>query len=85
MTGILGKKIGMTSIYDEKGESIPCTVIEAGPCYITQIKTKELDGYDAVQVGFGHKHERLVNKPMLGHFKKIRRKPETEGPRVQRI
>ena len=70
MTGILGKKIGMTSIFDEKGESIPCTVIEAGPCYVTQIKTKALDGYDAVQVGFGDKHERLVNKPMTGHFKK---------------
>lgn len=70
MTGILGKKIGMTSIFDEKGESIPCTVIEAGPCYVTQIKTIALDGYDAVQVGFSDKHERLVNKPMTGHFNK---------------
>jgi large subunit ribosomal protein L3 len=70
MNGILGRKIGMTSIFDEKGESIPCTVIEAGPCYITQIKTKALDGYDAVQVGFADKHERLANKPMLGHLKK---------------
>ncbi len=70
MTGILGKKIGMTSIFDEKGESIPCTVIEAGPCYVTQIKTKEKDGYDALQVGFEEKKERLVNKPIAGHFKK---------------
>jgi large subunit ribosomal protein L3 len=70
MNGILGKKIGMTSVFDEKGESIPCTVIEAGPCYVTQIKTKALDGYDAVQVGFADKHARLINKPMSGHLKK---------------
>jgi len=70
MSGILGKKIGMTSIFDEKGETIPCTIIEAGPCYITQIKTKDKDGYDAVQLGFEDKKERLVNKPLTGHFKK---------------
>jgi large subunit ribosomal protein L3 len=70
MTGILGKKIGMTSIFDEKGESIPCTVIEAGPCVITQIKTKERDGYEALQLGFEKKHERLINKPLKGHFAK---------------
>ncbi len=70
MNGILGKKIGMTSIFDEKGESIPCTVIEAGPCVVTQIKTKEKDGYEALQLGFEKKHERLVNKPLKGHFAK---------------
>jgi large subunit ribosomal protein L3 len=70
MTGILGKKIGMTSIFDEKGESVPCTVIEAGPCFVTQIKTKEKDGYEALQVGFDKKNERLVNKPSKGHFGK---------------
>jgi large subunit ribosomal protein L3 len=70
MTGILGKKIGMTSIFDEKGESVPCTVIEAGPCFVAQIKTKEKDGYEALQLGFSDKKERLVNKPMIGHFKK---------------
>lgn len=70
MIGILGKKIGMTSIFDERGESVPCTVIEAGPCFITQIKTIANDGYDALQLGFLDKPERLVNKPMLGHFKK---------------
>jgi large subunit ribosomal protein L3 len=70
MSGILGKKIGMTSIYDEKGESVPCTVIEAGPCIVTQIKTKAKDGYEAVQVGFENKKEKHVNKPMAGHFKK---------------
>ncbi|MBI1807999.1 MAG: 50S ribosomal protein L3 [Ignavibacteria bacterium] len=70
MTGILGKKIGMTSIFDEKGESIPCTVIEAGPCYVAQIKTKDKDGYEALQLGFQDKKERLTNKPLGGHFKK---------------
>jgi len=70
MKGILGKKIGMTSIFDDKGESIPCTVIEAGPCLITQIKTKEKDGYEALQIGFSDAKERVVNKPMAGHFKK---------------
>ncbi len=52
MTGLLGKKIGMTSIFDDAGQVIPCTVIEAGPCFVTQIKTKERDGYEAVQLGF---------------------------------
>jgi large subunit ribosomal protein L3 len=70
MTGILGRKIGMTSIFDEKGASIPCTVIEAGPCFVTQIKTKDRDGYDALQVGFVDKKEKRVNRPMAGHFKK---------------
>ena len=70
MTGFLGKKVGMTSVFDEKGESVPCTVIEAGPCYVAQIKTKENDGYEAVQLGFGDKKERLVNNPIRGHYKK---------------
>jgi large subunit ribosomal protein L3 len=71
---ILGKKIGMTSIFDENGEAIPCTVIEAGPCYVTQIKTKEKDGYEAVQLGFDEKKDRLVNKPLKGHFAKAKTK-----------
>ena len=70
MSGILGKKVGMTSIFDENGVSIPCTVIEAGPCYVTQIRTKEKDGYEAVQLGFDEKPERLTNKPEKGHFAK---------------
>lgn len=70
MTGILGKKIGMTSIFDEHGEAIPCTIIEAGPCYVTQIKTKDNDGYDAVQLGFEDKKPKRVTKPLLGHFEK---------------
>lgn len=70
MTAILGKKISMTSIFNENGESIPCTVIEAGPCYVTQIKTKEKDGYEALQLGFDDKKDKRVSAPMRGHFKK---------------
>lgn len=70
MSGLLGKKIGMTNIFDERGEAIPCTVIEAGPCYVTQVKTMDKDGYEAVQLGFGEKKERLVNKSSKGHFTK---------------
>ena len=75
MNGLLGKKIGMTSIFDESGHVIPCTVIEAGPCYVTQIKTKERDGYEAVQLGFEAAKERLVRKPEKGHFAKANVKP----------
>ncbi|OGU19090.1 MAG: 50S ribosomal protein L3 [Ignavibacteria bacterium GWA2_55_25] len=70
MSGMLGKKLGMTSIFDESGQMIPCTIIEAGPCYVTQIKTKEKDGYDAVQLGYDEINERLANKPMKGHLRK---------------
>jgi large subunit ribosomal protein L3 len=76
MTGILGKKLGMTSVFDEKGQSIPCTVIEAGPCTITQIKTIERDGYTALQIGFDEKPERSVNKPEAGHLKKAGATPK---------
>lgn len=75
MTGLLGKKIGMTSIFDDTGHVIPCTVIEAGPCFVTQIKTKERDGYEAVQLGFDQDKERLVNKPLTGHFAATKVKP----------
>ena len=75
MTGLLGKKIGMTSIFDDSGQVIPCTVIEAGPCFVTQVKTKERDGYEAVQLGFEEKKERLVTKPLKGHFAKANSKP----------
>ncbi|MFH0988610.1 MAG: 50S ribosomal protein L3 [bacterium] len=75
MSSILGKKIGMTSIFDENGQMIPCTVIEAGPCFVTQVKTKVIDGYDAVQLGFDEIKERLVNKPTKGHFAKAASKP----------
>lgn len=75
MNGILGKKIGMTSIFDENGTSIPCTVIEAGPCYVTQIRTIDADGYNAICVGFDEIPERKVTKPLKGQFKKSNVKP----------
>ena len=70
MSGIIGKKIGMTSIFDANGKNIPCTVIEAGPCVVTQVKTPETDGYNALQLGFGDQKENRVNMPTMGHFKK---------------
>lgn len=68
--GLIGKKVGMTQIFDEKGNVIPVTVVEAGPCAVTQIKTMENDGYQAIQVGFGDVKVSRVNKPMKGHFDK---------------
>ena len=68
--GIIGKKLGMTQIFTEEGNVIPVTVIEAGPCSITQKKTTETDGYNAVQLAFEDLREKLVNKPAAGHFKK---------------
>lgn len=70
MSGLIGKKIGMTSIYDENGKNIPCTVIEAGPCVVTQVRTKEVDGYEAVQLGFDDKADKQSNRALNGHFKK---------------
>lgn len=70
MSGLIGKKIGMTSIYDANGKNIPCTVIEAGPCVVTQIKVKENDGYDAIQMAFDDKKEKHTTRALLGHFKK---------------
>ena len=68
--GIIGKKIGMTQIFDEKGNVIPVTVIEAGPCVVAQVKTMETDGYDALQLGFGEVKTKHINKPEMGHFAK---------------
>ena len=70
MSGLIGKKIGMTSIYDENGKNIPCTVIEAGPCVVTQVRTKEVDGYEALQLGFDDKNQKHSTKAAVGHFKK---------------
>jgi large subunit ribosomal protein L3 len=70
MSGLIGKKIGMTSIFDENGKNIPCTVIEAGPCVVTQVRTNEVDGYEALQLGFDDKTEKNATKAELGHFKK---------------
>ena len=70
MSGLIGKKIGMTSIFDENGKNVPCTIIEAGPCVVTQVRTKEVDGYEALQLGFDDKAEKRATKAELGHFKK---------------
>jgi len=70
MSGMLGKKLGMTRIFDDLGNMVPVTVIEAGPCYVTRVKTAEKDGYDAVQLGFGARKEKNVSKPVLGQLKK---------------
>src|SRR3954469_4177759 len=70
MSGLIGKKIGMTSIFDENGKNIPCTVIEAGPCVVTQVRTTAVDGYEALQLGFDDKNEKHSTKAAVGHFKK---------------
>ncbi|MGI6073323.1 MAG: 50S ribosomal protein L3 [Fermentimonas sp.] len=70
MPGLLGKKIGMTSVFSAEGRNIPCTVIEAGPCVVTQVKTIETDGYEAIQLGFVDKKDKHTTKPEEGHFKK---------------
>ncbi|MCH8533485.1 MAG: 50S ribosomal protein L3 [Flavobacteriaceae bacterium] len=70
MSGLIGKKIGMTSIFDENGKNIPCTVIEAGPCIVTQVRTTEVDGYEALQLGFDDKSDKNASLAAQGHFKK---------------
>tara|TARA_B100001113_G_scaffold352312_1_gene353362 strand:- start:257 stop:871 length:615 start_codon:yes stop_codon:yes gene_type:complete len=76
MAGIIGKKIGMTSVYSAEGKNLPCTIIEAGPCVVTQIKTQEKDGYESVQLGFEDKKEKNTPKAMLGHFAKAKTSPK---------
>ena len=70
MSGLIGKKIGMTSVYDENGKNTPCTVIEAGPCIVTQVRSKEKEGYDAIQIAFEDKKEKHTTKAERGHFSK---------------
>jgi large subunit ribosomal protein L3 len=70
MPGLIGKKIGMTSIYSAAGKNIPCTILEVGPCVVTQVRTLEKDGYEAVQLGFGERSEKRTSKAMQGHFKR---------------
>ncbi|MDE7387379.1 MAG: 50S ribosomal protein L3 [Muribaculaceae bacterium] len=70
MPGLIGKKIGMTSVFSADGKNVPCTVIEVGPCVVTQVKTVEKDGYDALQLGFQEQKEKHLTKPELGHFAK---------------
>ncbi len=76
MPGLIGKKVGMTSIFDNDGNNIPCTVLEVGPCIVTQIKTEESDGYNAVQIAYDEKKEKSSNKAMIGHFKKANTTPK---------
>lgn len=70
MSGLIGRKIGMTSLFDENGKNIPCTVLEVGPCVVTQVRTEAVDGYSALQLGFDDKAEKRANKAEIGHFKK---------------
>ena len=75
MPGLIGKKIGMTTIFSEEGKNIPCTILEVGPCKVTQIKTEDIDGYSAIQLGFSEQKESRVGKAALGHFKKANSAP----------
>jgi large subunit ribosomal protein L3 len=76
MSGIIGKKVGMTSIFSADGRNVACTLIEAGPCVVTQVKNVEIDGYNAVQLGFGERKEKNTPKPLIGHFKKAGTTPK---------
>jgi len=76
MPGLIGKKVGMTSVFDDKGNNVPCTVLEVGPCTVTQIKTVDTDGYNAVQLAFDEKKEKNTPKAMIGHFKKAGTTPK---------
>ena len=78
MSGIIGKKIGMTSIFGANGQNVPCTVIEAGPCVVTQVKNEEKDGYTAVQLGYGERKEKNTPQALLGHFKKAQTTPKRD-------
>jgi len=76
MSGIIGRKIGMTSIYSAEGKALPCALVEAGPCVVTQVKTSDRDGYDAVQLGFGNRKEKNTPNALKGHFKKANTAPK---------
>lgn len=78
MKGLIGKKVGMTTIFDERGNQVPCTVIDAGPCVVTQVRTEETDGYSAVQLAYGDKKEKNTSNGMLGHFKKANTEPKAK-------
>ena len=75
MLGLIGKKVGMTSVFDDSGQLIPCTVIEAGPCVVTHIKTEESDGYTAIQLGYGDRKDENTAKPQKGHFARAKTDP----------
>jgi large subunit ribosomal protein L3 len=76
MSGIIGKKVGMTTIFNAEGQAVPCTLIEAGPCVVTQVRTEEKDGYTAIQLGYGEKKEKNTSRPLVGHFKKAGTTPK---------
>ena len=76
MSGLIGRKIGMTSLFDENGKNIPCTVLEVGPCVVTQVRTEAVDGYNALQLGFDDKAEKRASSASLGHFKKANTAPK---------
>lgn len=78
MPGIIGRKIGMTSVYSAEGKAMPCTVIEAGPCVVTQVKTQDRDGYEAIQLGFGKRKEINTPNALKGHFKKANTEPKSK-------
>ena len=78
MPGIIGKKIGMTSIYSAEGKALPCTLVEAGPCVVTQVKTQDRDGYDAVQLGYGERKEKNTPNALKGRFKKANTSPKAK-------
>ena len=78
MPGIIGRKVGMTSVYSAEGKATPCTVIEAGPCVVTQVKTADRDGYSAVQLGFGERKEKNTPNALKGHFKKANTTPKSD-------
>lgn len=83
MPRLIGKKVGMTSIFSPEGKMIPCTVIEAGPCVVTQVKTEEVDGYKALQIGFGERREKSTSQPLQGHFKKAGTTPKLKLVEVE--
>lgn len=78
MPGIIGRKVGMTSIYSAEGKATPCTVIEAGPCVVTQVKTQDRDGYEAIQLGFGERKDKNTPNALKGHFKKAATTPKAK-------
>ena len=79
MSGLIGKKIGMTSIFDKNGKNIPCTVLEVGPCVVTQVKTIAVDGYNSIQLGFNEKSEQTATNAVFGHFKKANTTPKKKA------
>ena len=79
MSGLVGKKIGMTSLFDDKGKNVPCTIIEAGPCIVTQIKNNTKDGYESLQLSFEEKKIKLTNKSLTGHFEKAKTSPKKKS------